>query len=82
MAKLTDLVEVEGKLAGDGAVEARLEVGRPVLAQDVLAASVFLADAADARENVLAAVDVLDGRLSEEKVHVLAHVKRTHKVRL
>lgn len=39
---LTYFVEVEGELAGDGTVEARLQERGPVLAQDVLAASVLL----------------------------------------
>lgn len=80
--KRTNLVEVERKLAGDGAVEARFEVGRPVLTQDVLTTCVLFADTADARENAFSAVNVLDGRFPEEKVNVLAHVERTHKVRL
>ena len=78
---LTDFVEVEGEFAGDGAVEASLEEGGPVLRQDVLAAVVLFADAGHARVHVLAAVDVLDGRLAEEKVHVVSDVVRADKVR-
>lgn len=77
----TDLVEVERELAGDGAVEPGLEIRGPVLRQDVLAAVVLLADARHAGVHVLAAVDVLDRRLAEEKVHVVPDVVRPGKVR-
>lgn len=78
--KRTYFVEVEGKLSRYGAVETGLEESGPVLRQDVLAAVVLLADARHARVYVLAAVDVLDGRLAEEKVHVVANVVRADKV--
>lgn len=82
LVDVLDFVEVKRKLARDAAVEARLQVGGPVLVQDVLAAGVLLADARDPRVHCLAAVDVLDGRFAEEKVHVLADVERTDKVGL
>lgn len=43
-AILTNLIEVEGEFAGDGAVEPGLEVGGPVLRKDVLATGVLLAN--------------------------------------
>ena len=43
----TDLVEVEGIVAGDGAVEARLEEGRPAVAELVRPTAVVLAHAGD-----------------------------------
>ena len=42
---LTYFVEVEWELAGDGAVEPSLDVGGPVLVQDVLATRVLLTNA-------------------------------------
>ena len=45
----TDLVEVEGIVAGDGAVEARLEEGRPAVAELVRPAAVVAAHAGDPR---------------------------------
>ena len=79
--EFTDFVKVEGEFAGNGAVETGFEEGGPVLRQDVLAAVVLLADPSHARVHVLAAVDVLDGRFAEEKVHVVANVVRADKVR-
>lgn len=48
--------------------------------QNVLAAIVFLADACHAGVHVLAAVDVLDGRFTEEEINVVSNVVRSHKV--
>lgn len=62
-----DFVEVERELAGDRAVQSGFQVRRPVLAEDVLAARVFLAHAGDSRVHALPAVDVLDGGFSEEE---------------
>lgn len=72
--ELTYFVEVERKLARDGTVESRLEVGCPVLAEDVLATCVAFADARNSRIHVLATVDVLYCRLSVEEQDVLANV--------
>ena len=76
----TDFVEVEGKFARNGAVETGFEEGGPILREDVLAAVILLADAGHARVNVLAAVDVLDGRFAEEEVHIVSDVVRSHEV--
>ncbi len=76
------LVEVVGELPGDGAVEPGLQVGRPILVEDVLAACVALADACNARVDTLAAVHVLDGNLTEEEVDILADLVGADKVRL
>lgn len=77
-----DLVEVERELAGYAAVDARLQVGRPVLVENVLPANVSLADSCDARVDRLAAVYVLDGRLPEEEVDVVVNVETSHEIRL
>lgn len=77
----TDLVEVEWKLSGYGTVETGFEESGPVLRQDVFAAVVLLADACHPRVDVLAAVDVLDGRFTEEEIDVIANVVRADKVR-
>ena len=77
-----DLVEVVGELAGDGAVEPGLEVGGPVLVQDVLAAGVLLADPGHPRVDGLAAVHVLSRHLAEEEVDVVADLVGADKVGL
>lgn len=79
--KLTYFVEVERELARDGTVEPRLEVGGPVLAEDVLATRVTFADSRNPRIHVLATVDVLHCCLSVEEQDVLANVVRAHKLR-
>lgn len=79
--ELTYFIEVERELARDGTVESRLEVGCPVLAEDVLATCVAFADARDPRIHVLATVDILYCRLSVEEQDVLANVVRAHKLR-
>lgn len=79
--ELTYLVEVEREFARDGAVEPSLEVGGPVLAEDVLATRVAFADARNPRIHVLATVDVLYCRLSVEEQDVLTNVIRAHKLR-
>lgn len=76
-----DLVEVEGKLARDAAVETRLQVRRKVLHENGLAANVLLADARHPGIHCLAAVDVLDGRFAEEEVDVRPHVETAHEIR-
>lgn len=43
-----DLVEVEWELAGDAAVEAGLQVGGPIMGQQVLPTHILLANAGDA----------------------------------
>lgn len=75
LVHILDLVEVERKLARDAAVDASLQIGGPVLVEDVLATGVFLADPRDTRVDGLSAVDVLDGSLPEEEVHVLTDVE-------
>jgi hypothetical protein len=75
-----DLVEVERKFARNAAIDARLQVGGPVLAKDILAAIVAFANPSNTRVDRLAAVDVLDGRFAEKEVHVLATVEGTDKV--
>lgn len=77
-----DLVEVERELAGDAAVETRLQIRRKVLHENCLPTNVLLADARHPGIHCLAAVDVLDGRFAEEEVHVLANVETAHEVRL
>jgi len=77
---LTDFVEIEGKFAGNRAVEPSLEESGPVLRQDIFAAVVFFADACDARVHVLAAVDVLDGRFTEKEIDVVADVVRSDEI--
>ena len=62
-------------LTWDGAVEPGLEVGGPVLVEDVLAPRVPLAHPGHPRVHGLAAVHVLDGHLAKEEVHVLAHLE-------
>lgn len=79
---LTYLVEVEGELSRDAAVESCLEVSSPVLREDVLPASVPLADPSNPRVDTLAAVDVLHGCLTKEEENVLLDVKGSNKVRL
>lgn len=78
---LTDLVEVERIFAGYGTVEPSFQVRGPVVVEYVFAARVLLAHPGDAGEYALAAVDVLDGGLTEEEEHVLADVVGAHKVR-
>jgi hypothetical protein len=41
-SRLTDLIEVKGEFAGNGAVQTRLQERCPVLVQDVLSARVTL----------------------------------------
>lgn len=77
----TDFVEVEREFSRDGTVETGFEEGGPVLREDILAAVIFLADAGHARIHVLAAVDVLDGRFTEEEVDVVADIVRSHEIR-
>ena len=77
-----DLVEVVGKLPGNGAVEPRLEIGGPVLGQHILAPGVPFADAGNARVHGLPAVHVLHGDLAEEEVHIVADLVGADKVRL
>lgn len=76
-----NFVEIEWKLARNTAIQARLQIGGPVLAEDVLAASVFFADARDSTVDGLAAVDVFDGRFAEKEIHVVANVERAHEIR-
>ena len=59
-----------------------LEVGDPVLLEDVLAPGVSLANAGNARVHALPAVHVLHRNLAEEEVHVVADLVGAHKVRL
>ena len=80
MTVLTDLIKVEGKFSGNRAVEASLDEGRPLMPELVRTASVLRADACNSREDSLAAVDVLDGCLSEEEVHVFVLVHRVDEV--
>ena len=42
----------------------------------------YFADAGYPRENVFTAIDVLDGRLSEKEVNVLAYIERADELRL
>lgn len=78
----TDLVEVEWEFSGYRTVEAGFEESGPILRQNVLATIILLADAGHARVNVLAAVDVLNSRFSEEEVDIIPDVVRTHEIRL
>lgn len=80
LVHVLNLVEVERELARDAAVDAGLQVGGPVLVQNVLATGVLFADAGNPRVDRLAAVDVLHGRFPEEEIDVLADVKRSDKV--
>lgn len=73
-------VEVEGELARDAAVHARLQIRRPVLADHVLAPAIVLADACHTRVDGLAAVDVLHGMLAEEEVDKVPNVKGANEI--
>ena len=77
-----DLVEKVGKLPGNRTVEPGLEVGGPVLVQDVLAPGVPLADPRNPGVDALPAVHVLHGNLAEEEVDVLPDLVGADKVRL
>lgn len=65
--RLTDLIEVEGEFSWYAAVEPGLQVGGPVLAEDVLPAGVPLADPGHPGVHRLPAVDVLYSGLAEEE---------------
>ena len=73
-----DLIKVERELSRNGAVESRLDKGGPPLGPPLWPAPVVLADSADAREDIFAAVDVFHGRLAEEEVHVVIVFHRAH----
>jgi len=77
---LTNFIKVEGKLSGNGAVQTSFKECGPILRQDVLATIVLLANSSHTRVHVLAAVDVFDGRFSEEEVDVIANIIRSDKV--
>jgi hypothetical protein len=47
------VIEVEGIIAGDGAVEPRFQIGRPPIAELVRAAFVIFADPRHSRVNTL-----------------------------
>lgn len=74
-------VEVEGKLARDAAVHARLQIRRPVLADHVFAAAIVLADACHTRIDGLAAINILHGMLTEEEVDKVANVEGANEIR-
>lgn len=78
---LTDLIKVEGKVARNGAVESRLNERRPLVPELVRTSSVFRADACDPRVHRFPAVYVLDGRFSQEEVHVVLVMHGIHEVR-
>lgn len=78
---LTYFVEVEGKLSWNGTVEASLQVGDPILSENVPASSVFFANACHATVHAFATVDVLDGRFPEEEQHKVADIEGAHKIR-
>jgi len=76
-----DLVEVERELAGDAAVEPGLQVGGPVVGQQVLSTHILLAHAGNPGIDGLATIDVFHGGLTEEEVHVLPNVEGPYEVR-
>jgi len=75
-----DLVEIERKFAGDAAVESGLQVGGPVVGQQILSTHILLAHPCDARIDSLAAVDVFHGGFTEKEIHVLPNIKGADKV--
>lgn len=77
---LTDLIKVEGKVSGNGAVEARLNERCPLIPELVRTAPVLRADARHSRKHCFPAIDVLHRRLAQEEVHVVVVVHRAHEV--
>lgn len=77
---LTNFVEVEWEFAGDGAVEARLQVRRPILRQNILSAGIVFTNPGYAGVDAFPAVDVLDGGLAEEEKHILADIVRSDEI--
>lgn len=76
------LVEVEGIVAGNGAVEPGLYERRPSIVELIRSALVVLAYACDTRVDRGAAVHRLHGVLAEEEVDELLVLKRADEVRL
>lgn len=75
-----NLIEVEGEFTGNAAIDSRLQISRPILAEDVLAAGILFADTCNARVDRLSAIDVFNSCLTEEEVHIVTNVEGSHKV--
>lgn len=73
-------IEIKWKFAGDAAIDARLQVGRPILADHIFAATIVLADACDAWVDRLAAIDVLNGVFAEKEVHIFVHIEGANEI--
>ena len=80
LVNVLNLVEKEGKLARNRAVESDLQIRGPVLMQDVFASRVSLTNPSHSGVDGAAAVHVLDGHFAKEEVHVLADVVAADKI--
>lgn len=76
------LVEVEGIIAGQGAVQARLYEGRPIISEDVCASRIGFTHPSYSGVHRLAAVYELAGRLSEHEINKLAGLEAAHELRI
>lgn len=82
LRRCLQLVEVEGIIAGNGAVEAGLYERCPSIVELVRTAFIVLADACHSRINCGPAVHRLHGVFAEEKVDELLVLQRAYEVRL
>ena len=67
-----DLVEVEGELSGDGAVEPGLDEGRPPVLVALGTPGVILAHPGHPGVDRLPAVDVLNSSFAEKEINVVS----------
>lgn len=74
-------IEVKWEFAGDAAIDARLQVGRPILADHIFAATIILADPCYTRIDSFAAIYILDGMFTKEEVDVFANVEGANEIR-
>lgn len=79
--QLTYFVEVEWKFARDRAIQPGFQVSRPILRQNIFAASVPFTNSRHPRIHAFAAIYVFHRRLAEEEEYVAADVVRSHEIR-
>lgn len=80
--QLTNFIEIERIIAGNGAVQSCFQERRPPIVQRVRSAFVVFTHPADARVNCFSTVHVLDGNFPEEKQHVAVVLHGTYESRL
>lgn len=73
-------IEIKRKFTRYTAIDARLQICRPILAENIFATNVLFADTRYSRVHSFAAIYVFDSCFAEKEVHVFANVKRPNKV--